>query len=149
MNWKFKKFADLSTEEIYGIIKLRIEVFIIEQNCIYQDCDGRDQAALHLFVQADDRIVAYLRILPKGSFYEEICIGRLVVQKDYRGQGLARELMLKAISFIESDLRENEIKIQAQVYLTEFYKSLGFVQVSEEYLEDNLPHIDMLKNSSL
>lgn len=144
MKWELKKFEELEAEELYKILEIRNEVFILEQECPYQDCDVKDQDAYHLYLQEDGRIVAYLRILNKGVSYDEISIGRVLVHKDYRGKGIAREMMLKAIGFIESTLKERAIKIQAQVYLLEFYRSLGFKEASDEYLEDSIPHIDML-----
>lgn len=144
MNWELKKFKELKVEEIYKILELRNEVFIVEQKCAYQDCDGKDENAYHLYLQDNGKIIAYLRILKKGVSFDEISIGRVLVNKNYRGKGISREMMLKAISFIELNLNEKEIKIQAQSYLVNFYKSLGFKETSNEYLEDNIPHIDML-----
>lgn len=144
MNWKLKKFEELTVEEIYRILKLRNEVFVVEQQCVYQDCDGKDEKAYHLYIEDNGKIIAYLRILNKGVSYDEIAIGRVLVHKNYRGKGIAREMMLKAINFIELNLNEIVIKLQAQEYLLGFYKSLGFKEVSNVYLEDNIPHVDML-----
>ena len=144
MNLKMKKFSDLTVKELYGILKLRNEVFVVEQECIYQDCDNRDKNAYHLFAEENGEIIAYLRILEKGISYNEISIGRVVVSKDQRKRGLAREMMIKAINFIQEELNECEIRISAQEYLITFYKSLGFKEVSEVYLEDSLPHKEML-----
>lgn len=144
MNWNIKKFSQLKVEEIYKILALRNKVFIVEQECAYLDCDDKDLNSYHLFSEENGELVAYLRILKKGVSYDEISIGRVVVKKSYRGKGISREMMLKAIEFIENNLKEDTIKIQAQVYLLDFYSRLGFKAVSEEYLEDNIPHIDML-----
>lgn len=144
MNWELKKFEELKVEEIYQILKIRNEVFIVEQQCAYQDCDGKDENSYHLYLQDNGEIIAYLRILKKGVSYDEISIGRVLVHKNYRGKGISREMMLKAINFIELNLNEKEIKIQAQSYLVNFYRSLRFKEASNEYLEDNIPHIDML-----
>lgn len=144
MKWKLKKFKELTAKEVYEILRIRSEIFVVEQECPYQDPDSKDENSHHLFVYEDEKIVAYLRILEKGISYDEISIGRVLIDKDYRGRGLARKLMLEAIRFIESNLNEKEIKISAQAYLKDFYKSLGFKDVSEVYLEDNIPHIDML-----
>lgn len=144
MNWNIKNFNQLKVEEIYKILALRNKVFIVEQECAYLDCDGKDLNSYHLFSEENGEVVAYLRILEKGVSYDEISIGRVVVKNNYRGKGISREMMLKAIEFIENNLKECTIKIQAQVYLLNFYSSLGFKAVSEEYLEDNIPHIDML-----
>lgn len=144
MNWKIKKFNELNIEEIYKILALRNEIFIVEQECPYLDCDDKDLNSYHLFLRENGEIVSYLRILEKGVSYDEISIGRVAVKKSYRGKGISRKMMLKAIEFIENNLSENTIKIQAQAYLLDFYNSLGFKAVSEEYLEDNIPHIDMI-----
>ncbi|AZV56016.1 GNAT family N-acetyltransferase [Clostridium sp. AWRP] len=144
MNWNIKKFNQLKVEEIYKILALRNKVFIVEQKCAYLDCDNKDLNSYHLFSEENGEVVAYLRILEKGVSYDEISIGRVVVKRNYRGKGIAREMLLKAIEFVENTLKEDTIKIQAQAYLLNFYSSLGFKAVSEEYLEDNIPHIDML-----
>ncbi|WP_270304841.1 GNAT family N-acetyltransferase [Terrisporobacter petrolearius] len=144
MNWKIKKFNELNIEEIYKILALRNEIFIVEQDCPYLDCDDKDLNSYHLFLRENGEIVSYLRILEKGVSYDEISIGRVAVKKSYRGKGISRKMMQKAIEFIENNLSENTIKIQAQAYLLDFYSSLGFKAVSEEYLEDNIPHIDMI-----
>lgn len=144
MNWKIKKFNELNVEEIYKILALRNEVFIVEQECPYLDCDDKDLNSYHLFSEENGEIVAYLRILEKGVSYDEISIGRVAVKKIRRGKGISRKMMLKAIEFIENNLSEDTIKIQAQAYLLNFYSSLGFKAVSQEYLEDDIPHIDML-----
>ncbi|QUH30898.1 GNAT family N-acetyltransferase [Vallitalea guaymasensis] len=146
MEIKIKHFAELNTEEIYEILKLRNQVFVVEQKCIYQDCDDKDKIAYHLLGIEDGKIVAYLRILQKGVSYNEISIGRVLTDIDYRGRGLAREIMIKAIYFIKNNLKEKEIKISAQKYLTDFYKSLGFVINSNVYLEDGIPHVEMICN---
>lgn len=144
MNYNIKKFSELENNELYQILELRCEVFVVEQNCAYNDVDNKDQDAYHLLLQDNKKIVAGLRILKKGVSYDQISIGRVVVNKEYRGRGIAKDMMLKAIEFIENDLGEKEIKISAQAYLIDFYKSIGFVEVSKVYLEDDIPHIDML-----
>ena len=144
MNYNIKKFSELENNELYQILELRSEVFVVEQNCAYNDVDNKDQDAYHLLLEDNKKIVAGLRILKKGVSYDQISIGRVVVSKTHRGLGIAKEMMLKAIEFIENDLNEKEIKISAQAYLIEFYKSIGFVEVSQVYLEDDIPHIDML-----
>jgi ElaA protein len=144
LNWQVKKFNELASDEIYKILKLRNEVFIVEQNCAFQDCDDKDQNSYHLFLEDNEDIVAYLRILEKGISYNEISIGRVLIQKEYRKKGIAREMMLRAINFIQDNLNEKSIRISAQSYLVDFYKSLGFKEVSDLYYEDNIPHIEML-----
>lgn len=147
MKYKLKRFNKLTTEELYKILKLRNEIFIVEQNCPYVDCDDKDYNAYHLFLEQNNNIVAYLRILDKGISYDEISVGRVVVSKDYRGKRIATEILLEAIKFIETVLNEKEIRISAQAHLIEFYGAVGFDSVSEEYLEDDIPHIEMLYRS--
>ncbi|MBU5592225.1 GNAT family N-acetyltransferase [Clostridium sp. MSJ-4] len=144
MNLFIKKFHELSLEELYDILALRSEIFVVEQNCIYEDCDGKDKFAYHLYYKEKDEILAYSRILDKGISYGEISIGRVVVNKNHRRKGLAEKMMKKAIEFVEKDLRESSIRLSAQVYAKGLYESVGFKEVSEEYLEDNIPHIEML-----
>lgn len=144
MIWKIKTFDQLTGEEVYKLLKLRSEVFVVEQNCVYLDPDGKDQQSYHLYLEDEGEIVACTRLLNKGVAYKQASIGRVIVKKDYRGKGLSRELLLKAISFIEETMKETEIKIQAQAYLFDFYGSFGFKAISEKYLEDGIPHIDML-----
>ena len=143
MDWNIRKFEDLNNKELYDILRLRNQVFIVEQNCPYEDCDNRDKDAYHLFLENNEEIIAYLRILKRGVSYEEVSIGRVVVDKKYRRKDIARNMMVKAIDFIERSLKEREIRISAQAYLVNFYKSIGFKEVSEPYLEDNIPHIEM------
>jgi ElaA protein len=139
-----KEFKELTAEELYEILKLRINIFIVEQNCPYEECDDKDKNSYHLYLKEDDKILAYLRVVKKGISYDEISIGRVVVNSKYRCQNLGRELMTKAINFITEKLKEKNIRISAQLYLEEFYKSFGFKSVSSQYLEDNIPHIEML-----
>lgn len=149
MEWIIKKFDELKAKDIYNILAIRNEVFIVEQDCVYMDCDYKDFNSYHLFLEQNGEIVAYLRVLEKGVSFDQISIGRVAVKKDFRGKGLSREMMLKAINFIENDLKETSIKIQAQSYLINFYTSLGFKPISDEYLEDNIPHIDMIYNKEV
>lgn len=138
-----KKFEELTTEELYEILKLRSDVFVVEQTCAYPDCDGRDVHAHHLYVEKDNEIVGYLRILEKGQTFNELAIGRVVVREDYRGIGLARHMMNKALMFISDYLHESTVKLSAQEHLSDFYKSVGFHSISQVYVEDGIPHIDM------
>ncbi len=144
MEFKIKKFEELEVDELYDILRIRNEVFIVEQNCIYQDCDEKDLRAYHLYGVEDNKVIVYLRILEKGVSFDEISIGRVLVDKKYRGKGLAREILLKAIDFTHNKLNEKEIRISAQEYLVSFYKSLGFATISDMYLEDGIPHIEMI-----
>lgn len=146
MNFIFKKFNELSIEELYKILKIRNEVFVVEQKCPYQDCDNKDKNSYHLYLEDSGEIASYLRILEKGISYDEVSIGRVLVNESYRNNGIAREMMTKAITFIKKDLKQTKIRISGQLYLIDFYKSLGFEQVSKQYLEDEIPHIEMLYN---
>ena len=149
MKWSLKKFSELTNHEIYKILKLRNEIFIVEQSCPYMDCDGKDEESYHLFAEDGEDIIAYLRIIKKGIIYDDVAIGRVCVNKKYRKNNLGREMLLRAISFIENELKEKKIKIQAQSYLYDFYKSLGFKEISDNYLEDGISHIDMIYNKKV
>jgi ElaA protein len=144
MIWQLKKFNELSGEEVYKLLRLRSEVFVVEQQCIYLDPDGKDFKAYHLYLEDGGEIVACTRIFPKGIAYSEASIGRVIVKKDYRGRELAKDMLSKAMEYLEEVLKESVIKIQAQAYLFDFYRGFGFEAISEEYLEDGIPHIDMI-----
>ena len=147
MNSVIKKFSKLSTEEIYNILKLRSEVFVVEQNCVYQDIDEKDQNATHLFIEKNNQIIAYTRIFKKGDYYEENpSIGRVVVSKKERGKNLGKEIMLNSIEFIKKELEGRKIELSAQKYLDKFYKDLDFYSEGEDYLEDGIPHQRMFYN---
>jgi len=143
LTWVFKKFDELSATEMYAIMQLRNEVFVVEQNCVYQDADGKDQVSWHLTGWDGENLAAYTRIIPPGTSYKEASIGRVVTSPRYRGTGAGRELMKLSISKAFSQFHCTEIKIGAQLYLTRFYQSLGFSQTGPEYLEDGIPHIEM------
>ena len=141
MNKVIKNFSELSTEEIYNILKLRSEVFVVEQNCVYQDIDEKDKKATHLFIEKNNEIIAYTRIFKKGYYYEENpSIGRVVVSKKERGKNLGKEIMLNSIEFIKKELEGRKIELSAQKYLDKFYKDLDFYSEGEDYLEDGIPH---------
>lgn len=144
MNFKIKRFDELTIEELYEILKSRYDVFTIGQKCLYQDCDDRDKDSYHIYLKEEERVVAYLRIVDKGISYDEISLGRVMVLDSHRGRGLGRELMVFAISFIRNELKEDEIKISAQEYLIEFYESLGFEKYGDTYLEVEIPHVKMI-----
>lgn len=144
--WHYKLFDELTAKELYQIIQLRNEVFVIEQDCIYQDADGKDLKCGHLWATINDEVVAYSRIVPKGISYDnEPSIGRVVSSDKVRGMGLGKQLIEYSIQTIENRLFTSSIRISAQLYLKAFYESFGFEQVSEEYLEDDIPHIEMLR----
>ena len=142
--WHIKQFDELSTVELYEIIRLRNKVFVVEQNCIYQDADEKDYDAFHLFLTQDDKIVAYARLFKSGDYFEKASIGRVVVHPAYRKQNLGKKLMQRALQFITETLKETTIEISAQTYLIKFYNDLGFKESGQEYLEDNIPHIRMM-----
>ena len=144
MVFKSKTFNDLTANELYEILKSRAEIFVVEQNCVYQDIDDKDKHAQHLFFENNNRVISYVRVITKGYSYNETSIGRVITLDEYRGNGLSRELLLKAINFTTDILKENIIRISAQAHLIKFYESVGFKQVSDTYLEDGIPHIAML-----
>jgi ElaA protein len=117
---------------------------MLEQNCLYPECDNKDLYADHLFATLDDKVIAYARLLPPTVSYEEASIGRVIVSNEYRGKKLGYDLMKHAIEELSSKFTESNIKISAQAHLQNFYEQIGFQKVSEEYLEDNIPHIEML-----
>jgi len=149
MKWILKTFEELSLKEFHDIIQLRLTIFVVEQDCPYLDLDGKDFKAYHFYGQLDDeseKIVAYTRIFAPGDYYKEAAIGRVVVDADYRKDGLGFQLMKKSTEQIEALFDTKVIKIGAQLYLKKFYESLGFTQVGEGYLEDGIPHIYMIKD---
>jgi ElaA protein len=144
LNWTYKHFASLTTQELYTILSLRSEVFVVEQNCVYLDTDNKDLDAWHLCGWENDTLVAYVRILEPGVSYEEASIGRVLTNPTFRKNGYGIELMKLAIEKTMNQFDVSTIKIGAQLYLLDFYSSLGFLQTSEMYLEDGIPHIEML-----
>jgi ElaA protein len=147
VNWTIKRFDELTLEELYDILQLRNEVFIVEQNCVYKDLDRKDQSSWHLMAVEDNKLVAYTRILPPGVSYNDPAIGRVVTSSSKRRAGLGRELMKRSIDACEKLFGKISITLSAQVYLQSFYESFGFVVAGEEYLEDGIPHIEMSRNS--
>lgn len=143
LKWIFKEFNELEAVELYAILKLRNEVFVVEQNCVYQDADDKDQRSWHFAGWDGKNLVAYTRIIPPGVAYPEASIGRVVTSPKYRKTGAGRILMQESISKVFSQFNCSKIKIGAQVYLTKFYESLGFLKSGNEYLEDGIPHIEM------
>ena len=141
MKTYIKKFNQLSVDEIYAILKLRSEVFVVEQNCVYQDLDGKDELAVHLFYKNGNEIIAYTRIFEKGLYYKEnTSIGRVVVRKNERGKDHGKSIMKEAIIYIKKNYNNKSIELSAQKYLDKFYKELGFYAKGKEYLEDGIPH---------
>ncbi|WP_077324344.1 GNAT family N-acetyltransferase [Virgibacillus siamensis] len=143
MEWIIKSFSDLSTQELYALLKARVDVFVVEQECPYPELDNYDQQAMHYFLKVNNEIAANVRILPAGSKFEDVSIGRVLVTEKFRGNGYAKQLMKRSIEFAAAEWNAPKIQIQGQEYLKKFYRELGFKQVSASYLEDGIPHIDM------
>lgn len=146
IDWSLKKFEDLSALELYEILRLRSEVFVVEQNCVFLDMDDKDQFSQHLQGRIDGQLAAIVRILPPGLAYDEPSIGRVVSSPKFRRKGVGIELMKTAIEKTISLYGDVSIKIGAQLYLKKFYESFGFLQCSETYMEDDIPHIKMIRN---
>ncbi len=145
-NWQVKHFNQLTTDELYDFLKLRIDVFVVEQTCYYPDLDDLDRhcETLHVFKYIDDEIAAYLRILPKGTTYQDfVSIGRVIIAPKFRGQALGHELISLALETTDKAFPKQDIKISAQLYLEKFYQNHGFETCSEMYLEDGIEHIGM------
>lgn len=146
MQINVKKFRRLSLSELYEILHLRSEVFVVEQNCVYQDIDGKDQKALHVLGYKNGDLVAYARCFAPGEYFKEAAIGRILVKENYRGTGSGHEIVSAAIKTLEENHNTPSIRISAQEYLINFYKKHGFEVVGEGYLEDGIPHISMVKS---
>ncbi|WP_148639217.1 GNAT family N-acetyltransferase [Aquimarina longa] len=147
IRFKTKAFDRLSTPELYEILRLRAEVFVVEQDCVYQDIDNKDQKALHVIGYKDQKIVAYTRVFDAGYYFDSASIGRVVVAETERKYGYGHSLIKESINAIEEHFNTKKIKISAQVYLIKFYKIHGFIPIGEEYLEDGIPHIAMIRES--
>lgn len=146
MNWKLIKFEEFNVNRLYEVLKLRVDVFVVEQSCPYPEIDGSDQEALHLMCIEDNKVIAYSRIFPPGAMYDVCAIGRVIVKPKARGTGLAKQLMEKAIEAAENEWQVETIKICAQSHLQNFYESVGFITVSDEFDEDGIPHVYMIRN---
>jgi ElaA protein len=145
LSWRIKFFAELTNFHLYQILKLRQDIFILEQNCLYADADNLDQKSLHAFFVSEehDQVVAYCRILPAGLTSSDVAIGRVVVSDCFRRQGLATKMMKQTIAFIEQEMQPESVVVSAQSHLKYFYSALGFEEVSSPYDEDGIEHIDM------
>ncbi|MGJ8743284.1 GNAT family N-acetyltransferase [Polaribacter sp.] len=146
MIFTIKRFSELSTTELYQILQLRSEVFVVEQDCVYQDVDFKDQKALHVFGIKNDTIVAYSRIFKPTDYFKNASIGRVVVAAKERKYGYGHDLLKASILAIKKHFKVDKITISAQVYLKKFYESHHFIQKGEAYLEDGIPHIRMDRN---
>ncbi|SEC42971.1 ElaA protein [Tenacibaculum sp. MAR_2009_124] len=145
MNFVVKTFSQLTTSELYGILQLRSEVFVVEQDCVYQDIDGKDQKALHVIGTKEGKILAYTRLFDSKQYFDTPSIGRVVVSESQRKYGYGHDLIKASIEAVHNYYKTKEITISAQTYLLKFYTSHGFVAFGEEYLEDGIPHVRMQK----
>lgn len=141
-----KDYQQLSKKELYDLLQLRSEVFVVEQDCVYQDIDGKDEKALHVLGYRGDQLVAYTRIFKPGDYFKEASIGRVVVRENARQYKYGYDIMNASIQAIKEYYNECEIRISAQTYLKRFYNNLNFKEVGKEYLEDGIPHINMIKS---
>ena len=145
MNVAIKKFKDLSPLELYEILQLRSEVFVVEQDCVYQDIDGNDQKALHIIGTVENKIIAYTRCFRPGDYFKEASIGRVVVKESQRKFKRGNQIMNNSIKAINDHYKTKIIKISAQCYLNKFYTNLQFKSIGEKYLEDGIPHVTMVR----
>jgi ElaA protein len=143
MEFLIAEFSSLTTKQLFEIYKLRSEVFIVEQNCAYQDIDNMDESAKHVMLYDNGVLAAYARLLPPGISYKEPAIGRVVVKKTFRGKDLGKLLMQQCIDQLQDTYNNSDIVISAQSYLLKFYGDLGFKAEGQEYLEDDIPHTKM------
>jgi len=146
LNIEVKKFSELKLTELYDILQLRSEVFVVEQDCVYQDIDGKDNEALHVIGSKNDKIVAYTRCFKPGFYFDEASIGRVVVKDSERKYGYGHDIMNASDKAIKEHFNTTNIKLSAQQYLIKFYESHGYQTTGEGYLEDGIPHIGMIKD---
>lgn len=142
---KVKTFQELTTQELFGLLQLRSAIFVVEQDCVYQDIDGKDKNALHVLGFKNNKIIAYTRVFKPGAYFNQASIGRVVVAKNERQYKYGYHIMNASAEAIKTYFNETTIKISAQVYLKSFYNNLGFNEIGNEYLEDDIPHIAMIK----
>lgn len=143
--WKIKTFEEFTVSELYQVLKARIDVFVVEQNCPYPDLDDYDQKAIHIWAEEKGNVLAYCRVFDKGIKYEETSIGRVLTTEKARGKSLGRLLIQYAVETIENRFHTPEIRISAQDYLLKFYAGFGFEDTGKKYLEDDIPHTEMLR----
>ena len=146
MEIKIKGFEELELWELYEVLRLRSEVFVVEQDCVYQDIDGKDQKALHVLGYENNKIAAYTRIFPPGFYFDEAAIGRVVVKEESRKKKYGHEILDASVDAVELRFNTSAIRLSAQTYLIKFYESHGFNTTGDGYLEDGIPHIAMIKN---
>lgn len=148
MKWSNRKFDDLSGRDVYEILRLRVDIFIVEQACPYHEADGNDYEAIHVCCEDSRGLAAYARLLPAGVKYERPSIGRVIVRRDVRGEGIAHTLMERALDFMLREWKPKDIQLQAQTHLVKFYNGHGFTEISEPYEDDGIPHVDMIYKSN-
>lgn len=146
VTWQHLSFEALSTQQLYAVLQLRSEVFVVEQNCVFQDIDGYDAQAMHVLGYAGNKLVAYARCFNAGVKFAEASIGRVITHASVRGAGVGPTLMQRAIDCIQQTWGAQPLRIGAQAHLDDFYGKLGFVKTGAIYLEDGIPHTEMLRN---
>jgi ElaA protein len=143
--FKLKTFSGLTTTELYDILQLRSEVFVVEQDCVYQDIDGKDDKALHLFAYKNKNLVAYARLFGPGDYFDDASIGRVIIKENERKYGYGHQLMKAANTAVDTHFNTSKVHLSAQQYLVKFYNAHGYLEIGDGYLEDGIPHIGMEK----
>ena len=143
IEWVKKKWSEVSSEELYSVLRLRSEVFVVEQNCVYQDIDNKDQKAIHLLGYINKELIAYSRLFNEGDYFKETSFGRAIIKKEKRGQGYGDELVKESLKTIKNYYGNKKVKISAQAHLKTFYSKHAFIAKGKEYLEDGIPHVSM------
>ena len=143
IEWVKKKWSEVSLEELYSVLRLRSEVFVVEQDCVYQDIDNKDQIAIHLLGYINKELIAYSRLFNEGDYFKETSFGRAIIKKEKRGQGYGDELVKESLKTIKSYYGNKKVKISAQAHLKTFYSKHAFIAKGKEYLEDGIPHVSM------
>jgi ElaA protein len=144
LRWQWCRLGELSAEQVYAVLAARVAIFVVEQNCAYQELDGLDADAEHLIAWSGTQVAGYLRVLGPGTRFDDPSIGRIITAQPFRGTGLGRDLVAKGIEHTRLRYPGQPVRISAQKYLEKFYRDFGFVTVSEPYLEDDIPHVEML-----
>lgn len=143
IKWVKKKWSEVSLEELYSVLRLRSEVFVVEQDCVYQDIDNKDQIAIHLLGYINKELIAYSRLFNEGDYFKETSFGRAIIKKEKRGQGYGDELVKESLKTIKNYYGNKKVKISAQAHLKSFYSKHAFIAKGKEYLEDGISHVSM------
>ena len=143
IEWVKKRWSEVSLEELYSVLRLRSEVFVVEQDCVYQDIDNKDQIAIHLLGYINKELIAYSRLFNEGDYFKETSFGRAIIKKEKRGQGYGDELVKESLKTIKNYYGNKKVKISAQAHLKTFYSKHAFIAKGKEYLEDGIPHVSM------